>query len=158
MPRGKDQKTISKRIDLHYWKKAHPLRTSRMIIVLVCFLAAAGWMAYAFGTKSERLYNPGHVTSAHAIIEHNCGACHAPDPARKGQFSKAISDDACTTCHEAPLHAPAQLAREGNNADNKLALAKWLKDAGIKADKPAEPAETPQEGQTPPAAAAAAAS
>ena len=50
MPRGKDQKTISKRIDLHYWKKAHPLRTSRKVLVLLCFLAAAGWMAYAYGT------------------------------------------------------------------------------------------------------------
>ena len=42
MPRGKDQKTISKRIDLHYWKKAHPLRTARRALVIVCFLAAAG--------------------------------------------------------------------------------------------------------------------
>lgn len=160
MPRGKDQKTISKRIDLHYWKKAHPLRSARKVLVLVCFLAAAGWIAVAtFGTKSERMYNPGHVTSAHAAIEHDCGKCHTSDPDHPGQFSKAISDNACTTCHEAPLHAATQLVRENGKSDNKLALAKWVRDAGIKADKPAadQPAEMPQEGQTPPAAEGAAA-
>ena len=63
--------------------------------MLGCFVVAAGWMAYAFGTKNEQIYNPGHVTGAHATIENNCAACHTPDPQRPGQFSKAVSDSAC---------------------------------------------------------------
>jgi hypothetical protein len=123
MPRGKDQKTISKRIDLHYWRKAHPLRTARKLLVLACILAAAGWMAYAYASRGERLYNPGHVSVAHAMIEHDCRQCHAPDPTRKGQFVRAVSDSTCMNCHEAPAHAPTQLVRVGKDSKNPRALA-----------------------------------
>src|SRR5918993_2966532 len=139
MPRGKDQKTIAKRIDLHYWNKSHPLRTLRKVLVLACVVGAAGWMAYAFGTKNEQIYNPGHVTSAHATIEHKCAACHAPDPQRPGQFSKAVSDSACITCHEAPMHAPTQLVREGDNAGSPLALATYITEIGNAGPKDGEP-------------------
>lgn len=133
MPRGKDQKTISRRIDLHYWRKAHPLRSVRTVLVLVCFLAAGGWLAYAYGTKkSDSLYNPGHVTIAHALIENNCAACHAPDPDHKGQFLRAVNDNACMTCHDAPGHAPTQLvSEEGRPPASNLVLAKWVKASGL---------------------------
>jgi hypothetical protein len=151
MPRGKDQKTISKRIDLHSWRKAHPLRSARMVLVLVCFLVAGGWLAYAYGTKkSDALYNPGHVTTAHATIENNCAACHAPDPNHKGQFLKAVSDNACMTCHDAPGHAPTQLtSEEGQPPASKLVLAKWVKDNGLAekaSEMPSENSTTAQPG------------
>lgn len=150
MPRGKDQKTISKRIDLHYWKKAHPLRSARRALVLMCFVAAAAWMAYAYATRDQSLYNPGHVTSAHATIEHNCAQCHAPDSSQPGQFMKAVSDNACMKCHEAPLHAPTQLVREGNNADNPLALAAWMKQNGMTGpSESAESSEAPADSAEP---------
>src|SRR5688572_10391787 len=95
-------------------------------------------MAYAFGTKDQQIYNPWHVTSAHAKFENDCAACHAADPQHPGQFSKAVSDSACIACHEAPLHAPTQLVREGDNANNPLALAVWMKANGIKPSAEAE--------------------
>src|SRR5688572_21216614 len=131
MPRGKDQKSIAKRIDLHYWKKAHPFRSTRRIAVLVCFILAAGWMAWALASKDEQIYNPGHVTRAHATIEHKCDACHKRDPQHQGMYLKAVSDSACLTCHEAPMHAPAQIVQEGENANNPLAVVVWLKQNGL---------------------------
>src|SRR3954466_819074 len=74
--RGKDQKSIARRIDVYYWGKAHWLRSFRKISVLVCVVLAAGWMVWAYATNNQRIYNPGHVTSAHAIIEHDCAKCH----------------------------------------------------------------------------------
>src|SRR5688500_12890675 len=131
MPRGKDQKTIAKRIDLHYWRKPHRLRTARKALVAGCVAVAVGWIAFASTREGgEALYNPGHVTGAHASIEKNCAACHAPDAARPGRFVKAVSDTACMTCHEAPMHAPTQLVREGDHADDVLALARWMKENG----------------------------
>lgn len=143
MPRGKDQKTISKRIDLHYWKKPHRLRTARRALVFLCFAVAVGWIVFATagkGDKGQALYNPGHVTGAHATIEHNCAACHTPDPGKPGGFNMAVSDAACIKCHEAPMHAPTQLVRAGDNADNPLALAMWLKENGL---SPTEPGAAP---------------
>src|SRR5690606_23777814 len=105
----RDQKSIARRVDLHYWKKPHPLRTSRKIIVLACFFLAAAWMVIAYAMKDQGIYNPGHVSAAHAMIENNCAACHLPDPNKKGGFLMAVSDNACIDCHEAPIHAPAQM-------------------------------------------------
>lgn len=134
MPRGKDQKTISKRIDLHYWKKRHRLRTARRALALACFAGAVGWIVFATvgqGDNSQAIYNPGHVTGAHATIEHNCAACHTADPSKPRGFNMAVSDSACIACHEAPMHAPTQLVREGDNGNNRLALARWLKTNGL---------------------------
>jgi hypothetical protein len=147
MPRGKDQKTIAKRIDLHYWRKPHRLRTARRALVLGCLVVAVGWIAYASTRQDggESLYNPGHVTGGHAMIENNCAACHEPDEGRPGQFVKAVSDAACMKCHEAPTHAPTQLVRDGDNSGNPLVLARWLKQNGLTAAAAAAP--TPPAGE-----------
>jgi hypothetical protein len=136
MSRGRDQKSIARRIDLHYWKKAHPLRASRKIIVIACFFVAAAWMVIAYAFKTDGIYNPGHVSNAHAMIESNCAACHEPDPNNKGGFLMAVSDNACIACHEAPMHAASQMVREGDNAQNRLAMAVHVDEAAAHA-KPA---------------------
>lgn len=123
MARIRTQKAVSKRIDLAYFKRAHPLRTGRKVltvvvgvitVVLVGLLSlgktGAGGRAGIWGGAGW-LHNPGALTSAHAMIQHDCRACHDGGPAgtsdlpvSQGGFSKTISDAACLKCHDGSLH------------------------------------------------------
>src|SRR5688572_26656207 len=138
MPRPQDTKSIAKRIDLHYFKRPGPLRWWRRLLIVVLSVGALGWMALAYSQNSEQIYNPGPVSTAHALIEHNCAACHVSDG--KGGFSRAVSDNACSACHEGPVHAANQLALNSRqspgqvvNAGNRLALAVWMATDGAPA-------------------------
>src|SRR5262245_17970516 len=83
MARVRTQKAVASRIDLNYHAKPHPWRATRLTLVILCTLLAAGWFAWSsVSVKDGRLtlvdtiHNPGHVTGAHAMFETKCIECH----------------------------------------------------------------------------------
>ncbi len=123
--RQRTQKSVSRRIDLNYFKHPSPLRTGRKIVGWLAMFAAAVWVGFmAFGPKpagttggagqNDGIHNPGPLTAAHALIQHDCLACHDGGKGMTAgdgkSFSKSISDAACLKCHDGAAHHPNQTA------------------------------------------------
>lgn len=106
MARVRTQKSVSRRIDLSYFKRAHPLRTRRKILTFVVGAIAIAFVTFFSLGGDGRLHNPGQLTAAHASFQHDCRACHDGDG--KGGFSKEVSDASCLKCHDGSMHSPNQ--------------------------------------------------
>lgn len=109
MPRSRTTKTIAKRIDLTYFKRRHPMRSWRSALTWLAGVAALLWFVFAsvrFSggklTSADQIHSPGPVTSAHALFESDCSACHAP--ASGGSFLLSVRDESCLKCHDGAIH------------------------------------------------------
>jgi predicted CXXCH cytochrome family protein len=108
MARTRTQKAVSRRIDLSYFKRAHPLRTGRKAFVWLTGLVTILFLAFYSANGDARLHNPGHLTAHHASFENDCAKCH--DNGGQGGLSKTVADVSCLQCHAGALHHPNQLA------------------------------------------------
>jgi hypothetical protein len=112
MPRSRTTKTIAKRIDLSYFKRAHPMRTWRSRLTWLAGAIALAWIIYANVAARrgdrlvDRIHNPGPVTAAHAMFENDCAQCHTPEPG--GSFTLSVTDESCLKCHDGAIHHPNQ--------------------------------------------------
>lgn len=108
MARIRTQKAVSRRIDLSYFKRPHPLRTSRQVLVFLAGVVTILLLTFLSLGGDGRLHNPGSLTSAHAFIQHDCRACHdgggAGNAGPVAGFSKTVSDVACLACHDGSVH------------------------------------------------------
>jgi hypothetical protein len=93
-------KKLAKRIDLQYFKRAHPLRTWRFWLSLAVPIVVLGWLI-AQRTQGQKAYSSGPLSASHAVFTQQCSLCHVT---RAGAFFKEVSDDACLACHDAPIH------------------------------------------------------
>jgi class III cytochrome C family protein len=111
---GRTQKQIAERYktNLGYYNKIHPWRRARRLVsLLAIFGTVAGiWFFSKFGR--ETFFNSGPISSNHATIAKDCGACHErlSDPPRKvtdvlkDRFRHGVAfepiDRKCETCHK----------------------------------------------------------
>jgi predicted CXXCH cytochrome family protein len=102
-------KALAQRIDLNYFKRAHGLRRWRYILSIAIPVIAVLWIAGYAAAGSRKPYSAGPVSRAHAFAEPKCEVCHASASATAG-FRAHVSDKACLTCHDAPVHAANQTA------------------------------------------------
>lgn len=101
-------KALAKRIDLHYFKKAHPFRTLKSGLSWGVALLALVWLAFS----SFRLNTPfmnGPVSTRHQLFGVTCEKCHDPWGAwdsftTTGEDHPSVSDKKCNSCHEGPPH------------------------------------------------------
>lgn len=103
----RDTKARAKRIDLSYFRQPHPFRRWMRILSVAAPLAAAAWIAAMAAGGDERIYNSGPVAARHAMLEKDCGACHAGSWALRytdpGEWQARL-DAACLKCHDGPVH------------------------------------------------------
>lgn len=102
--RTRTAKKLAQRIDLHYFKRAHPLRRWRTILSIAAPAVALLWLGGMAAAGSRAPYSSGPVSSAHAFAEMKCEVCHVRDVS----FRAHVGDKACVTCHDAPVHASNQ--------------------------------------------------
>jgi hypothetical protein len=101
MPRRiRTTKNLAKRMDLQYFKQAHPLRSWRLWLSILVPVVAVGWFA-AQRANSQKIYSSGPLSSAHAVLGKQCNVCHVTT---LGFFRAKVSDGACSKCHDAPAH------------------------------------------------------
>jgi hypothetical protein len=98
--RVRTTKNLAKRMDLQYFKQAHPLRSWRLWLSILVPVVAIGWFAVA-RANSQKVYSSGPLSEAHAVLGKNCGVCHATT---LGFFHEKVTDEACLKCHDAPPH------------------------------------------------------
>jgi hypothetical protein len=99
-------KKLAQRIDLSYFKRAHPFRRSRFILSIAAPLAAILWLGWYAFARDNHVYSGGRVSTAHAILSTECNACHVKEA---GSFSAKASNQGCESCHDGPIHHANQL-------------------------------------------------
>jgi Cytochrome c7 and related cytochrome c len=99
-------KKLAQRIELSYFKRAHPLRRWRFVLSVAAPVTALLWLgSFAVG-RNNRPYTSGKMSAAHAVLTQRCGECHV-SPA--GAFRTSTSDTACLSCHDGPIHHATQV-------------------------------------------------
>ncbi len=101
MPRKRTTKKLAQRIELQYFTKPHPLRTTRFWLSIAAPVLAVLWLAWRGATSDRRPYSSGEMSAAHAVFSSNCAACHVKEASR---FHHAAADRACLECHDGPIH------------------------------------------------------
>ena len=104
--RVRTTKNLAKRMDLQYFKQAHPLRSWRLWLSILVPIVAIGWFA-AQRANSQKIYSSGPLSASHAMLGKKCDVCHETT---LGFFHAKVSDQACLKCHDAPAHHPDKVA------------------------------------------------
>lgn len=93
-------KNLAKRMDLQYFRRAHPLRNWQLWLSILVPVVAVGWFAVQ-RANSQKIYSSGPLSAAHSVLGKQCNVCHVTT---LGFFRAKVSDDACAKCHDAPAH------------------------------------------------------
>jgi hypothetical protein len=104
--RVRTTKNLAKRMDLQYFKQAHPLRSWRLWLSILVPVVAVVWFV-AQRANSQKVFSSGPLAEAHGVLGKNCNVCHA---STLGFFHESVSDDACLKCHDAPAHHADKVA------------------------------------------------
>ena len=94
--RSRGTKKLAQRIDLNYFKRLYPIPRWRRIFSLALVVCGIAWL----GWSGLRAYNAGPLSRAHTMLARNCQSCHAVSAA----FGAKVTDQACLSCHDGPLH------------------------------------------------------
>ncbi len=120
MPRPRTPKGIAKRIDLQYFKRLHPFRRLKLILTIAAPAIAAVWLIVLAARGDHRIYTSGPVSTGHAMFGVQCSQCHVPAVPMAVQAAEAqtsfwlrVSDAACLTCHDGPIHHDSQTVTPG---------------------------------------------
>ncbi len=106
MARLRSAKRLGTRHDLNYfkrWSTGRKVRTALLFIVPVLFL----FWSFAPGTGSiAQSASSGPLSRAHSFFGNDCAKCHSQTIAgfRITAFKAHASDEACLSCHAAPVH------------------------------------------------------
>jgi len=105
LPRTRTTKKLAQRIDLDYFKRSSPLR--RWLFLLSVGAPALAILGIAwYGIRSDRrVYSPGTLSTAHAVLTKQCSACHLSN---LGFYDAKVIDLKCIACHDGPLHHVTQ--------------------------------------------------
>jgi hypothetical protein len=103
--RTRNTKKLARRIDLQYFTHPHAFRRWRFWLSVAIPALALGWLFTQRVQGNQKAYSSGPLSRSHAVFTQQCNLCHV---ARVGAFSRTVSDDACLTCHDAPVHQRSQ--------------------------------------------------
>jgi hypothetical protein len=108
--RTRTTKKLAQRIDLNYFKRPTGLKRTKLWLSVGVPVLALVWIGWHGFARDSRVYSSGRMSGAHAVLEAECGACHVQTA---GTFSAKASDNACLSCHDAPMHHAAQASSLG---------------------------------------------
>lgn len=111
MRRTRTTKSLSTRHDRNYFKAWTPLRRLKVGLALTVPLVALFWVLISMASGDKSAYASGPISRAHAVFAKQCSACHSRivDGRRVQGFVNEVSDEACQSCHNTPIHQQAQL-------------------------------------------------
>jgi len=98
-------KKLARRIDLQYFTRPHAFRRWRFWLSVAIPALALGWLFTQRVQGNQKVYSSGPLSRSHAVFTQQCNLCHV---SRVGVFSKTVTDDACLSCHDAPVHQANQ--------------------------------------------------
>ena len=99
--RVRTTKNLAKRMDLQYFKQAHPL-TQLAAMAVHSGSGCGRWMVRARSAPTARRFTAVGRSPPHTLCwGRKCNVCHVTT---LGFFRAKVSDDACDKCHDAPAH------------------------------------------------------
>src|SRR5437763_649268 len=102
--RTRTTKKLAQRIDRDYFKRLFTIPRWRRILSFALTGIALLWLAWHSFARNSDVYTSGPIKSSHAAFGNNCAACHAANAA----FGRKVTDDACLSCHDGPIHQANQ--------------------------------------------------
>jgi hypothetical protein len=99
--RTRTTKKLAKRIDLQYFARPHPFRRWRIWLSVAIPVIALAWFLTQRAQGGQKVYSSGQLSHAHAVFTQQCALCHVT---QAGAFTAHVTDKACLTCHDAPVH------------------------------------------------------
>ena len=110
MRRLRTAKKLGTRHDMNYFKKWSGFRRWRSLLGLAAVVGAVAWLSVLFFRNDKVVYSSGPMSSSHSVFAQQCEACHQPvvKGIRMAGFRKNVTDDACLSCHVAPMHQSNQ--------------------------------------------------
>jgi hypothetical protein len=99
-------KQLGTRHDRNYFKAWTRQKLWLLALALAIPAVFLSWLGVQALRGQNAPYSSGKMSRAHAVLSKQCSACHANFVAsmRVGGFRKHAQDQACLTCHEAPVH------------------------------------------------------
>jgi hypothetical protein len=101
LPRARTTKTLAQRIDLNYFKRPSPFKRAKFWLSVLAPALALVWILFHAFAHDPRVYSSGRLSEPHAVLEKQCAACHMR---QADAFSAEVSDSACLSCHDGPVH------------------------------------------------------
>ena len=113
---------LAERIQIDFHRRSRPLRRRLAWLALVCIFVVVAWIGSAWRRGEHRIFAAGPVSTAHKMIENDCGRCHntwVPLGRLLGmQFQgggHSIDMAKCQECHEMALHHENQVPVHGDS-------------------------------------------
>lgn len=115
MRRQRSAKRLGTRHNLNYFKQWTTWRRARMALAIAVPVIAVGWLAAMHMSGNTHPANSGPLSRSHSFVANDCAACHSRWVAgvRIAAFQQHTSDEACVTCHAAPVHHADQMFTPG---------------------------------------------
>ncbi len=98
--RTRTTQKLAQRIDRDYFKRRFPMPAWRWRLSLLLPVFGVLWLGWHALARDERVYTSGPITPSHSMFAAKCIVCHASN----GGFTKAVHDQACSACHDGPVH------------------------------------------------------
>jgi hypothetical protein len=102
--RTRTTKKLAQRIDLNYFKRTYPIPRWKRILTIAATGLGVAWLGWAGLTGKQSAFNAGPLAKGHTILTNNCSSCHVS----AGGFGAQVTETACQTCHNAPIHQVKQ--------------------------------------------------
>ena len=102
--RTRTTKKLAQRIDRNYFKNLFPIPRWRWYLSGALTATGLIWLGSQALAHRHQVYSSGPIVSAHAVFSGNCAACHV----KRTIFSKTVTDQACGSCHDGPVHQAQQ--------------------------------------------------
>jgi hypothetical protein len=120
----REPKTLPQWIQLDYFRRRRALGWWRSRLTWLVFLGALAIMLVLLTLPwTTTLYQAGPVSEPHSMFNDDCAQCHQESfqtARRLWPFNHdvvAVSNEACSRCHEGALHYPGQTAEAHRCAD-----------------------------------------
>jgi hypothetical protein len=88
-----------------YFARPHWLRQWRFWLSCAIPLVALGWLFTMHAQGGQRAFSSGPLSRSHAVFTQRCELCHVR---MAGGYFQNVPDQACLSCHDAPLHHASQ--------------------------------------------------
>ena len=102
--RTRTTKKLAQRLNREYFKNLFPIPRWRRYLSYGLIGLGVLWLGWHAVARNQNVYSAGPITSAHAMFSLNCAACHV----QRAVFSKTVTDQACSQCHDGPIHQAQQ--------------------------------------------------
>lgn len=123
MNRLPSSRELSERVEIDFPRRSRRrLRRRLAWVALLAVFATAAWIGSEWRSGQHRVFAAGGVSTAHRMIENDCGACHttwAPLE-RLGNWVdpgsiRSIDNSKCLACHDRALHHRNQVPGHGHD-------------------------------------------